>query len=66
MGHNLCRYGTVGDLASIAGALPNFHLPGVPWDLSTLAVVAPVAASVAAVGLIETLAGRCTLNSVDP
>ena len=46
---------TVGDVAAVSGALPAFHLPSVPFDLHTLTVIAPFAASVAAVGLIETL-----------
>jgi MFS superfamily sulfate permease-like transporter len=46
---------TVGDVAAVSGALPVFHLPNVPFDLHTLTVIAPFAASVAAVGLIETL-----------
>ena len=46
---------TVGDVAAVSGALPAFHLPSVPVNLHTLTVIAPFAASVAAVGLIETL-----------
>jgi len=46
---------TVGDVAAVSGALPAFHLPSVPFNFHTLTVVAPFAASVAAVGLIETL-----------
>lgn len=46
---------SVGDLASIAGGLPTFHLPTVPWNMETLRVVFPYAAVVAAVGLIESL-----------
>ena len=46
---------TLGDLASIAGGLPSLPLPQVPASFETLAIVAPFAVSVAAVGLIETL-----------
>lgn len=46
---------TVGDLAPIAGGLPAFHFPQVPLSFDTLALIAPYAAAVAAVGLIETL-----------
>ena len=46
---------TVGDLASLAGGLPALHLPQVPLSLETLALLLPFSASVAAVGLIETL-----------
>ncbi len=46
---------TVGDLASIAGGLPSFHLPQVPLSLETLRIVFPYALIVASVGLIESL-----------
>lgn len=53
---------TVGDLGSIAGGLPTFHLPDVPFNLETLKIVFPYALILAAVGLIETL---LTLNLID-
>lgn len=53
---------TVGDIASIKGGFPPFHLPSVPFNLDTLMVVFPYAAIVAGVGLIESL---LTLNIVD-
>lgn len=53
---------TVGDLASIAGGLPSFHLPDVPWNLDTLKIIFPYAVIVAAVGLIESL---MTLTLID-
>lgn len=53
---------TVGDMASIQGGFPPFHIPSVPMNLETLAVVFPYAAIVAGVGLIESL---LTLNIVD-
>ena len=53
---------TVGDLASIAGGLPSFHIPQVPWNLETLTIIFPYAAIVAAVGLIESL---MTLTLID-
>lgn len=53
---------TVGDLASIKGGFPPFHLPNVPWTLETFQLILPYAAIVAAVGLIESL---LTLNIVD-
>ena len=46
---------TVGDLASVSGGLPSFHWPAVPLSLETLGMLLPFSASVAAVGLIETL-----------
>lgn len=42
---------TVGDLGSIAGGLPSFHLPTVPFNLETLAIIFPYALILAACGL---------------
>ncbi len=53
---------TVGDIASIQGGFPPFHIPLVPFNLETLILVFPYAAIVAGVGLIESL---LTLNIVD-
>ncbi|MCH9849286.1 MAG: SulP family inorganic anion transporter [Betaproteobacteria bacterium] len=53
---------TVGDLGSIAGGLPTFHLPVVPFNLETLYITLPYSLILAAVGLIETL---LTLNLID-
>ena len=53
---------TVGDLASIQGGFPPFHLPEVPLTLETLTIIFPYAAVVAGVGLIESL---LTLNILD-
>ncbi|MDX5319750.1 MAG: SulP family inorganic anion transporter [Bacteroidota bacterium] len=53
---------TVGDMASIEGSFPPFHLPRVPFNWETLQVIFPYAAIVAGVGLIESL---LTLNIVD-
>ncbi|MGS7457718.1 SulP family inorganic anion transporter, partial [Mycobacterium tuberculosis] len=53
---------TVGDLGSISGGLPSFHLPEVPWTWKTLTIIFPYALILAAVGLIETL---LTLNLID-
>lgn len=53
---------TVGDLGSIAGGLPTFHLPNVPFNLETIKIVFPYALILAAIGLIETL---LTLNLID-
>ncbi len=51
----------VGDLATIAGGLPEFHIPMVPFTLETLKIIFPYAAILAAIGLIESL---LTLNLV--
>ena len=53
---------TVGDLASIQGGFPPFHIPDIPWTLETLLLIAPYAAIVAGVGLVESL---LTLNIID-
>lgn len=53
---------TLGDMAQIAGGLPQFALPDIPWDLETLRIIAPYAALMALVGLLETL---LTLNLTD-
>ena len=52
---------TVGDMASIAGGLPQFHIPMVPLNLETLEIILPYAIILAAIGLIESL---LTLNLV--
>ena len=51
----------VGDLASIQGGLPAFHIPTVPLNLETLQIILPYAVILAAIGLIESL---LTLNLV--
>jgi len=53
---------TVGDMASISGGFPPFHLPVVPIAWETLQIIFPYAAIVAGVGLIESL---LTLNIID-
>lgn len=53
---------TVGDLGSISGGLPSFHLPQVPLNFETFKIIFPYALILAAVGLIETL---LTLNLID-
>ena len=51
----------VGDMASIEGGLPAFHLPMVPLTWETLEIILPYAVILAAIGLIESL---LTLNLV--
>ena len=53
---------TVGDIASIQGGFPPFHIPQVPWTLDTLSIIFPYALLVAGVGLIESL---LTLSLID-
>lgn len=51
----------VGDLASVAGGLPEFSIPSVPLNFETLEIIFPYAVILAAIGLIESL---LTLNLV--
>ena len=51
----------VGDLASIEGGLPRFHIPSVPLTWQTFWIILPYAGILAAIGLIESL---LTLNLV--
>ena len=51
----------IGDLASLAGGLPEFSIPMVPFTLETLVIIFPYAIILAAIGLIESL---LTLNLV--
>jgi SulP family sulfate permease len=53
---------TLADMATIAGGLPTFHWPSVPMNLDTLKIIAPYAALMAMVGLLETL---LTFNLTD-
>ena len=53
---------TVGDLGSIAGGMPAFHLPDVAYNFETLQIIFPYAFLLACIGLIETL---LTLNLID-
>ncbi|ADM08368.1 sulfate transporter family protein [Parvularcula bermudensis HTCC2503] len=51
----------VGDLASIEGGLPSFHIPAVPFTWETLEIILPYAVVLGLIGLIESL---LTLNLV--
>jgi len=53
---------TVGDIASISGGFPPFHIPQIPVTMETLTLIFPYAAIMAGVGLIESL---LTLNIID-
>ena len=52
----------VGDVASIAGGFPSFHIPSVPFNFETLSIIFPYALILAAIGLIESL---LTLRLID-
>ena len=51
----------VGDLASLAGGLPELKIPVIPLSFETLIIILPYALILAAIGLIESL---LTLNLV--
>ena len=52
----------VGDISSIQGGFPPFHIPDLPFNFDTLVIIFPYAFIVAGVGLIESL---LTLNLID-
>jgi SulP family sulfate permease len=52
----------VGDVAGIAGGLPEFHIPMVPFTWETLEIILPYSIVLAAIGLIESL---LTLRLID-
>ena len=51
----------VGDMSSIKGGLPPFHIPQVPFSMEMLKIILPYSVILAAIGLIESL---LTLNLV--
>ncbi|MFT6866144.1 MAG: SulP family sulfate permease [Cyclobacteriaceae bacterium] len=53
---------TVGDIASISGGFPPFHIPAISFTWETLQVIFPYSLIIAGVGLIESL---LTLNLID-
>ncbi|MDO9431774.1 MAG: SulP family inorganic anion transporter [Phenylobacterium sp.] len=53
---------TVGDMGQMPTTLPMLHLPSVPLTWETLAIIAPVSATLAFVGLLESL---LTANLID-
>jgi len=53
---------TVGDIASIRGGLPAFHIPNIPMNMETFKIILPYSIIMGSVGLIETL---LTLTLVD-
>ena len=53
---------TVGDMGQMPSSLPMFHLPEVPLTFETLTIIAPIAATLTFVGLLESL---LTANLLD-
>ncbi len=52
----------VGDLASVSGGLPQFHIPMVPISFDTIMIILPYSCILAAIGLIESL---MTMSLID-
>lgn len=52
------------DTATLAGTLPTFAMPDVPWNLSTLKIILPYAVILAAIGLIESLLTLTVLDEM--
>ena len=46
---------TVGDIASIAGRFPPFHIPSVPFSIETLVIIFPYAAIMAGGGVVVSI-----------
>jgi len=53
---------TVGDMGQMPSTLPMFHIPAVPLTWETLMIIAPISATLAFVGLLESL---LTANLID-
>ena len=53
---------SVGDIASIKGSFPSFHIPSIPFSLETLWIILPYSLILAGIGLIESL---LTLTLID-
>jgi SulP family sulfate permease len=53
---------TVGDIASIKGGFPPFHIPDMPFTWETLKIIFPFSLVMAGVGLVESL---LTLTVID-
>ncbi len=53
---------TVGDVVDMAGTLPSFHWPNIPWGVEAAKTILPYALILAAIGLIESL---ITMSLVD-
>jgi len=45
----------VGDMGALPDALPTFLFPDIPWNLDTLKIILPTAATLAVVGLLESM-----------
>ncbi|WP_439481119.1 SulP family inorganic anion transporter [Cyclobacterium plantarum] len=54
----------VGDIASIKGSLPQFHIPMIPFTWETLLIIFPYSAIMAGVGLIESLLSLTLIDEI--
>jgi sulfate permease, SulP family len=55
---------SVGDMASIAGGFPEFHIPMIPLSLETLQIILPYSIILAGVGLIESLLALTLVDEI--
>ena len=55
---------TVGDLSSIAGGLPSFGIPDVPFTFETVRIIMPFAFILAGIGLIESLLTQTLIDGI--
>ncbi len=55
---------TVGDLASIGGGFPPFHIPSVALNLETFEIILPYAVILALIGLIESLLTMTVIDEI--
>ncbi|MBL6785566.1 MAG: SulP family inorganic anion transporter [Rickettsiales bacterium] len=55
---------SVGDMASIAGGLPNFHIPDIPFNFETLKIILPYSLILAGIGLIESLLALTLVDEI--
>jgi sulfate permease, SulP family len=55
---------TVGDMGRLPTALPMFHLPAVPLTWETLTIIAPISATLAFVGLLESLLTASLIDDI--
>lgn len=55
---------TVGDMGQMPTSLPMFHLPAVPLTWETLTIIGPIAATLAFVGLLESLLTASLIDDI--
>ncbi|MFZ8864568.1 MAG: SulP family inorganic anion transporter [Rickettsiales bacterium] len=55
---------TVGDMANIAGGLPNFSIPKIPFTYDSLVIIFPYAFILAGIGLIESLLALTLVDEI--